>query len=150
MSLTLRAVAVLLVPTLGCASTLYLTVAGASSRPGGDVFDCARSQLPGLGFTEDSRDLRRQRVTAHRYDWERRLSDTRFRRMVDRLVVEVAETAAAGSHLRVEAHSFAQLATQRGPTEFEQSASPVVRGAAQALRDACAAEATGIPQTPQP
>ena len=57
--------------------------------------------------------------------------------MVDRLTVEVLDSADRAAHLKIGAHSFAELATQRGPTEVERDASPAVRAAAQALLDAC-------------
>jgi hypothetical protein len=127
--------ACLLLPA--CAGTLYLAMDGTSPRPPAEVFDCARSQVAALGYNQTSFDVERQRITAQKYDWETRMADTQFRRMIERLSVEVEGSAQGGARLRLGAHTFAELATQRGPTEVERDASPAVKAAAQALMDAC-------------
>jgi hypothetical protein len=121
----------------GCGGTLYLAANRTSPRPPAEVFDCAKGQIAVLGYTQTSLDVEGHRITARKYDWETRMADTQFRRMVERLSVEVRSSAGGSAHLRVDAHTFAELATQRGPTEMEQEASPAVRAAAQALLEAC-------------
>ncbi len=128
--------AVLLLPA-GCGSALYLAVKGTSPRPPAEVFDCVKRQFLVLGYTQDSFDMEAHRISARKYDWETRRADTQFRRMVERLSIEIADSTGGGAHLRIGAHTFAELTTQRGPTEVEQSASPAVRAAAQALLEAC-------------
>lgn len=123
--------------SVGCGSTLYLAANGRSPRPPVEVFDCVKSQILVLGYTQTSIDVENHRVTARRYDWETRSADTKFRRMVDRLSIEIGSSAGGGAHLRIGAHTFAELATQRGPTEIEQDASAGVRAAAQALLEVC-------------
>jgi len=110
---------------------------GTSPRKPVEVFDCARDQVLLLGYKPESTDTDEHRITARKYDWETRSADTRFRRIVERLSIEVREGTAGGARLKIGAHTFAELATQRGPTEIEQSASPAVRGAAQKLLEAC-------------
>jgi len=126
----------LLLPA-GCASTLYLSTNGTSPRSPVEVFDCVKSQVPILGYTQTSFDVDNHRVTARKYDWETHLADSRFRRMVERLSIEVTSSAGGGAQLRIGAHTFAEFVTQRGPTEIEQSASPAVRAAVQKLLEAC-------------
>jgi len=126
----------LLLPA-GCTSTLYLAINGTSPRPPVEVFDCVRSQILVLGYTPTSFDVQDHRITARKYDWETHLADSRFRRMTERLLIEVGNSGQGSTHLRIGAHTFAELATQRGPTEIEQNASPAVRAAAQALLEAC-------------
>ena len=128
--------AALLLPA-GCASTLYLAINGTSPRPPVEVFDCARTQIPALGFTQTSIDLEEHRITARKFDGGARKADTRFRRMVERLSIELTSAAEGGARMKIGAHTFAELMTQRGPTEIEESASPGVRAAAQKLLEAC-------------
>jgi len=96
-----------------------------------------KSQILVLGYTQTSIDVENHRITARKYDREARFADSRFQRMIDRLTIEVGDSAGGGAHLRIGAHTFAELATQRGPTEIEQDASPAVRAAAQKLLEAC-------------
>jgi hypothetical protein len=127
----------LLLLLAGCGSTLYLAINNTSPRPPAEVFDCVKSQVLVLGYTQTSIDAETHRITARKYDREARFADTRFQRMIERLTVEVGSSAGGGAHLKIGAHTFAELATQRGPTEFEQDASPGVRAAGQALLEAC-------------
>lgn len=128
--------AALLLPS-GCGGTLYLAVNGTSPRPPVEVFDCVRTQIPVLGFTQTSFDLEEHRITARKFDAGARDADTRFRRIVERLSIELTSSAEGGARLKIAAHTFTELMTQRGPTEIEQSASPAVRAAAQKLLEAC-------------
>ena len=123
--------------SVGCGSTLYLAANGRSPRPPVEVFDCVKSQIPVLGYTQTSIDVESHRITARKYDREARFADSRFQRMIERLTIEVGSAAEGGAQLRIGAHTFAELATQRGPTEIEQDASGGVRAAAQALLEAC-------------
>ena len=121
----------------GCGGTLYLAANGQSPRPPVEAFDCVKSQVLVLGYTQTSIDVESHRITARKYDRDARFADTRFQRMIERLTIEVGSSAGGGAHLRIDAHTFAELTTQRGPTEIEQDASPAVRAAAQALLEAC-------------
>jgi len=132
-----HALTALLLVSAGCGSTLYLSLKGKSPRPPVEVFECAKSQVVVLGYAQTSIDVDDHRLTARKYDWDTRFSDTRFQRMVERLSIEVGKPADGNAPLKIEAHTFAQLATQRGPTEVEQNASKEVRAAAQALLEAC-------------
>jgi hypothetical protein len=123
--------------SVGCGGALYLAIDRTSPRPPVEVFDCVRAQIPVLGYTQTSFDVEEHRVTARRYDWETRTADTQFRRMVERLSIELTSSAEGGAQLKIAAHTFAELMTQRGPTEIEQDASAGVRAAAQALLTAC-------------
>ena len=123
--------------TAGCASTLYLAINGTSPRPPVEVFDCVRNQVLVLGSTQTSSDVQDHRITARKYDWDTRLADSQFRRMTERLSIEIGDSAQGSARLKIGAHTFAELATQRGPTEVEQNASPAVKAAAQALLEAC-------------
>ena len=130
-------VAVFLLLPAGCGGTLYLAMDATAPRPPVEVFDCVKGQIVVLGYTQTSHDTEKFRITAQKYDWETRLADTQFRRMVDRLMIEVKDSADKAVRLKIHAHSFAELATQKGPTEVEQSATVAVKAAAQSLMQAC-------------
>jgi hypothetical protein len=130
-------VSAFLLLSVGCGSTLYLSVNGTSPRPPVEAFDCVKSQILVLGYTQTSIDVEDRRITARRYDREARFADSRFQRMIERLTIEVGSSAEGGALLRIGAHTFAELATQRGPTEIEQNASPAVKAAAQKLLETC-------------
>jgi hypothetical protein len=125
----------LLLPA-GCGGTLYLALKSTPPRPPAEVFDCVQKQIPVLGYTQVSIDTEDHRLTARKYDREARIADTRFQRMIERLLIEVGSSA-QGSQLKIGAHTFAEVTTQRGPTEFEQDASAGVKAAAQTLLEAC-------------
>ena len=120
-----------------CGSTLYLAADGRSPRPPVEAFECAKGRLAALGYTQSSIDVETHRITARKYDRDAHYADSRFQRMVDRLVVEIEGAADGGARVRVTGHTFVELATHRGPTEIEQDASPGVRAAAQSLLEAC-------------
>lgn len=121
----------------GCGGTLYLATEGRSPRPPVETFECVQGRLPVLGYTQTSNDVESHRITARKYDREARVADSRFQRMIDRLTIEIGDSPEGGARLRIVAHTFVELATQRGPTEIEREASPGSRAAAQSLREAC-------------
>jgi hypothetical protein len=121
----------------GCGGTLYLSMNGTSPRPPVEVFDCLKGQIPVLGYTQTSMDTDEHRLTAQKRDYKTRMSDTQFFYMLDRLVIDVGKPAGEGARLKIEAHTFAEKSTYRGPTEVEQGASPAVKEAAQKLLETC-------------
>jgi hypothetical protein len=137
MRLSRHVLTVFLLLSAGCGGTMYLSVDGKSPRPPVEVFDCVKSQVQVLGYTQASIDVDAHRLTARKNDWDTRIADTQFRRMVDRLSIEVGKPADGSAPLKIKAHTFALLDTHRGPTEVEQEASQGVRAAAQALLEAC-------------
>ena len=134
----------LLVGAAACAGgALAATTSQPSPAPAPDAFTCVREQLKAVGFHQTSYDAARLRVSARRFDENQRRPDTQFRRIVDRLEIEVAPGSGGEvSRINVFARTFAELATQRGPTEEEQKASPTARAAAQAIVDKCGGTVT--------
>ena len=137
-----------LVPTLmlgvgfglaGCVGgTMTTTVSGGSPAPAPDAFACVRDQLKAVGFSQSSYDTEQLRVTARKFDESQRRPDVQFRRMVDRLEIEVAPgTGDAVSSIRVDAKTFAELTTHRGPTEEQEKTSETARAAAQTILQKC-------------
>jgi len=127
-----------LVASVGCGGTLYVVQQAKPPHPPADVFECVKSQISALGYNVASHDAKDRRITAKKNDYDTKMSDTQFRRISERLTVEVKEGADTGAaRLHVEAHTFAEMMTQRGPTDMEQQASPSAHLAAKTILDAC-------------
>jgi hypothetical protein len=127
--------------TAGCVgASMTTTLTGTSPVPTPDAFSCVREQLKALEFSQTALDLKDYRVAAKKFDLSTRQADTQFRRMVDRLEVRVAPgTGNDMTALEVDAMTFAELTTQRGPTEVQERTSETARSAAQTLLDKCSA-----------
>ena len=131
-------VSVLLVAAACVGGSLTSTTNQASPAAAPDAFSCVRDQLKAVDFRQTAYDAERLRVTAVRFDESQRRPDTQFRRMVDRLEIEVAPgSGEALSTITVEASTFAELTTQRGPTEIQEKASEGARSAAQTILQKC-------------
>ena len=129
----------------GCVSggKLAQSVSAASAAPAPDAFACARNQIKAVGFTQSSYDTDELRLTARKNDDTARRPDVQFRRMVDKLEIDVAPGSAGEvSRITVVARTFAELTTHRGPTEEEEKPSETVRAAAQTIVDKCGGEVT--------
>jgi hypothetical protein len=114
------------------------TVSGTSPIPAPDAFTCVRDQIKAVGFTQSSYNTDRLRVTARKFDESQRRPDVQFRRMVDRLEIEVAPGSGnAVTTITVDAKTFAELATHRGPTEEQEKTSETARAAAQTILQKC-------------
>lgn len=144
-----RQLAILLLGMAGCAGgALASSATGSSTAPAPDAFTCVREQIKALGFTQSSYDTDELRVTARKFDETQRRPDVQFRRMVDRLEVDVSPgTGGAVSTIAVDARTFAELATHRGPTEEEEKASETARAAAQTILEKCSqpVDSTSVP-----
>ena len=78
-----------------------------------------------------------RRINSTKIDEKTRRSDTQFRRMLDKLEVEVSPQADGQTSMQVTGRTFAESTTQRGPTEVEEQASQEVRSASQQLVERC-------------
>jgi hypothetical protein len=132
--------ALLLVPTLlgACAGILFHRAAGQSMAAPADTYTCARTELRRLGYRERSHDDEDYRVVAERIDDKVRRPDAQFRRLFDQLIVEIAPDASGNTALKLEAHTFAELQTQRGQTFDEETVRDTAKADARALLQACA------------
>ena len=101
------------------------------------AFECVRRQLPTLDYKQRSLDMAEHRITAQKYDLEARRSDVQFRRLINRMEVEVGANAGGQTSIDVISHTIAEYTTQRGPTEVEEKASADVKEDAQKLLKAC-------------
>jgi hypothetical protein len=136
---------------LGCGGGALATpVTQPSSAPAPDAFSCVRQQLKTVGFSQTAVDVDALWVKAHRFDETQRRPDTQFRRMVDRLLIEVAPgTGESVSTITAEASTFAESATQRGPTEVQERTSETATAAAQTILRNCSKTAdTAVDSVP--
>jgi hypothetical protein len=101
------------------------------------TFECVRKQLDVLGYKRSSYDTEARRINATKIDEKTRRADTQFRRMLNKLEVEVSPQADGQTSMQVTARTFAEYTTQRGPTEVEEKASQEVRSASQELVQRC-------------
>jgi hypothetical protein len=133
----------------GCVGgALASSSTGTSSAPAPDAFTCVREQIKALGFTQSSYDADELRVTARKFDEQQRRPDVQFRRIVDRLEIDVSPgTGGAVTNIAVDAKTFAELATHRGPTEEQEKTSETARAAAQTILQKCSqpVDSTSVP-----
>jgi hypothetical protein len=102
-----------------------------------ETFDCVKHQLSSLGYKQSSIDVDEHRITGTKNDEKSRRSDVQFRRVINRMMVQVAPDAGGQTSVQAESHTFAEYTTQRGPTEVEEEASAEVKQDAQKLLAAC-------------
>jgi hypothetical protein len=133
---------------IGCAGAARTTtLAGTSPIAPPDAFECVRNQLKAVDFAQTSYDTEQLRVTARKFDDTQRRPDVQFRRIVDRLDVQVAPTSAGVTDITVNAQTFAEYTTHRGPTEEQEKTSTTAREAAQTLIQKCSqpVDSTSVP-----
>jgi hypothetical protein len=126
--------------TAGCAGgQMTSSYMAASPSPTPDVFACVRGQLKANRFDQTSIDVNDNRLTARKYDETVTRPDVTFRRLVDRLEIEVAPGAGGDSvtTVSIKARTFAETMNQRGPTETQERTSETARSAAQTILDKC-------------
>jgi hypothetical protein len=112
-------------------------VNGRTAAAPEEAFACVRKQLGELGYRQTSNDAAERRLTGSKFDYETRRADVQFRRMVNKLDVEVAAEADGQTGINVEGRTFAEYTTQRGPTEEQEKASSQVNADAAKLIERC-------------
>src|SRR3954453_5503146 len=127
----------LTVACVGGQMTSSYTAASPSPTP--DVFACVRKQLTVNKFEQTSIDVNDNRLTARKLDETVRRPDVTFRRLVDRLEIEIAPGTGGDtvSTLSVKARTFNETVNQRGPTETQEKTSQTAQAASQAIVDSC-------------
>jgi hypothetical protein len=122
---------------LGCAGRYAAPASTQTSVGPEESFQCVRKELTALGYKQTSIDVDERRITAAKIDPKARRPDIQFRRMLDKLEVQVAPGPNGETSIDVEGRTFGEYATQRGPTEVEEKASADVKAAAQELLERC-------------
>ena len=120
-----------------CAQRFAAETSIRTSASPDQTFECVRKQLDTLGYKRTSYDTDVRRINSTKIDEKTRRSDTQFRRMLDKLEVEVSPQADGQTSMQVTGRTFADYTTQRGPTEVEEKASEGVRSASQQLVERC-------------
>jgi len=121
-----------------CGQSTYSTPASTTTTAGPDeTYACVKKQLGELGYKQTSNDAAEFRVTATKFDYESRRPDVQFRRMVNKLDVDMAPEANGTTSIKALGRTFAEYTTQRGPTEQEEKASEQVKTDTQALLERC-------------
>jgi hypothetical protein len=123
----------------GCVGgTRTSTLTGTSPAPAPDAFECLRKELKSVGFDQTAYDVNELRINARKFDDSQRRPDVQFRRIVDRLEIQVAPgTGDAITSIAVDAKTFAEYTTHRGPTEEQEKTSTRAQTAAQSLIQKC-------------
>lgn len=102
-----------------------------------DTFDCVKRQLSAMGYKQTSIDVDEHRISGSKIDMKSRRADTQFRRLLDKLEVEVSAEADGQTSIDVQGRTFAEYTTQRGPTEVEEKPSAEVQASSQQLLERC-------------
>ncbi len=121
----------------GCGKALSTPVSSRTSAGPDDTFTCVKKQLGELGYRQTSTDMAEHRITATKIDSKSRRPDTQFRRILNKLDVDLAAGADGQTSIDVLPRTFAEYTTQRGPTEVQEKASEQVKADAQQLLERC-------------
>lgn len=121
----------------GCSRALSTPVSARTTAGPQDTYACVRKQLGELDYKQSSLDVAEYRVNGTKIDTKSRRSDTQFRRILNKLDVEVAAESDGQTSVKVVPSTFAEYTTQRGPTEVQEKASEDVNADAQRLLERC-------------
>ena len=121
----------------GCGKALSAPVSTRTSAAPDDTFACVRKQLGELGYRPTSNDVAEHRIAGTKIDSKSRRPDVQFRRILNKLDVDVSATAEGQTSIDVLPRTFAEYTTQRGPTEVQEKASALVTADAQLLLERC-------------
>ena len=134
--MTSRSVLAMLLLLGACGGTQYTTLTASPSAGPAAVIDCVRSQFGKLDYQQIAYDVRGHRVVAKKTDPTANRADPEFLRLVNQIEAQ-ATTEAAGSGLKLVAHTIGQFSTHRGPTDVEEKASAQVNRDAETILQAC-------------
>ena len=121
----------------GCSQTLSTPVRASTSANPEDTFACVRKQLGEIGYKQSSVDFGDNRINGIKIDTHSRRPDTQFRRILNKLDIEVAAESDGQTSIKVVPNTFAEYTTQRGPTEVQEKSSEQVKADAQQLLERC-------------
>lgn len=120
-----------------CGQTLSQPINTRTSAGPQDAFACVRKGLNELGYKQTSHDESSLRVSASKIDSKSRRPDVQFRRMHNKLDIQVAAEADGQTSIEALPRTFAEYTTQRGPTEEQEKASGQARADAKQLLERC-------------
>jgi hypothetical protein len=122
---------------VACGQALSKPVSTRAAAGPEDTFACVKKQLAELGYKQTSIDVAEFRINGARIDPKSRRADTQFRRMLEKLEVDVAAEADGRTSIQVMPRTFAEYTTHRGPTEVQEKASEAVKTDAQRVLERC-------------
>jgi hypothetical protein len=120
-----------------CGQALSSPVNTRTSAGPDDTYACVKKQLGDLGYKQTSNDVAEHRITATKIDQKSRRADVQFRRILNKLDVDVSAAADGQTSIEVLPRTFAEYTTHRGPTEVQEKASNEVKADAQQLLERC-------------
>jgi hypothetical protein len=120
-----------------CAQRYAAPASSRSSAGPEQTFECVKRQMADLGYKQTSIDTDERRISGTKVDLKSRRADTQFRRMLDKLEVQVAPHADGQTSIEIQGRTFAEYTLHRGPTEVEEPASSEVKAAAQQIMKQC-------------
>jgi hypothetical protein len=133
----MRVLLVGVIALAGCAKAYSAPVSTRTSAAPEETFACVRKQLGELGYKQTSLDAAEYRVTATKIDYQSRRPDVQFRRMLNKLDVDVAPEADGQTGITALGRTFAEYTTHRGPTEEQENASEQVQSDTRLLLERC-------------
>jgi hypothetical protein len=122
---------------LGCGQALSTPATTRTSAAPDETFACVRKQLGELGYKQTSYDVGEFRIAATKIDSKSRRPDVQFRRILNKLDVDVAAEADGHTSIQALPRTFAEYTTHRGPTEEQEKASEQVKSDSQQLLERC-------------
>ena len=132
-----RVLLVGIVALAGCSKAFSAPLTTRTSAAPEETFACVRKQLGELGYKQTSLDAAEYRVTATKIDYQSRRPDVQFRRMLNKLDVDVAAEADGQTGITALGRTFAEYTTHRGPTEEQEKASEQVQSDTRVLVERC-------------
>jgi hypothetical protein len=121
---------------LAACGSLWPTLRSTAPAERAEVLACANAFTDSLGYRRtwtDGRtglDARKQNLEVQPRSW-------RERNRTDVLAVRLARAGEGGTRISVEARSFSEETTERGPTTREEYATDLVQAHARALLERC-------------
>jgi hypothetical protein len=120
-----------------CGKTLSTPISTRTSAGPEETYACVRKQLGELGYRQTSHDVSDRRITATKIDSKSRRADVQFRRVLNKLDVDVAAEADGQTSIAALPRTFAEYSTHRGPTEEQEKTSEAVKADAEHLLERC-------------
>jgi hypothetical protein len=121
-----------------CGQKTYSTAVNGSTSAGPEAtFACIKKQLGELGYKQTTNDVDELRLSATKLDYDTRRADVTFRRMHNKLDVDVGAESNGQTGIKVLGRTFAEYSTHRGPTEQEEKPSEQVQSDSKKLLERC-------------
>jgi hypothetical protein len=125
--------------SLAACGSLWPTLRTTAPAERAEVLACADAFTDSLGYRRTWTDGRTG-LDARKQNLEVRPTSWRERNRMDVLAVRLERAGEGGTRMSVEARSFSEETTERGPTTRDEHATDLVQAHARALLDRCGGE----------